>query len=193
LDDALPIEVKSEEFSKRKADCAVRALIGAAKRYGVPFNFRRLECNGQRKIILKVGRVILIQETFCNPREEPQTAAYKIDLANTHGLIRQLELDLGDQPHRIIDWSGSVMAVLLHGAAGPRFSERDKALGGLMLGVPNERYDSWLVRLDLTKLAIHGVGADAPEQRSETRTATVQEDAVHVTLRPRKESTGTTQ
>src|SRR6185312_11503564 len=103
----IPLELKEEYFVKRRSDCAIKALVSAARRHGIPFEFRRLESNGQQKIILKLGRVILIQETFSSLRDGPRASDYKRNLANTHGLIRQLELDLGDQPHRILDWSGS--------------------------------------------------------------------------------------
>ncbi len=189
-DEAIPPEVKSEIFARRRGECAVRALVSSAKRHGVPYNFRKLECNGQHKIILKVGRIILIQETFSSLRDGPQSAEYKRTLANTHGLVRQLELDLGDQPWRILDWSGSIVGVLLHAPAGRGFSQQETMLGGLMLGVPNERYDSWLTRLDLTKLAMHGVSEVPEEEAPAAAPVGIQEDAVRVVLKSRKTSTG---
>jgi hypothetical protein len=60
-----------------------------------------------------------------------------------------------------------------------------------MLGVPNEKYDSWVLRLDLTKLALHGVGEEPYKPEGETQSRD-QEDAVRVTLR-RKDTTGTDQ
>lgn len=63
-----------------------------------------------------------------------------------------------------------------------------------MLGVPNERYDSWVVRLDLTKLATHGAEADTQKIDTEEASAipTVQEDSVQVTVRHKKSGrTGT--
>lgn len=142
-----------------------------------------------------MGRIILIQETFSDSTGGPQTAEYKKRLADTHCLIRQLELDFGDQPKRILDWSGSVVAVLLHGADLLRLHLGTKPFGGLMLGVPNEKYDSWMLRLDLTKLAIHGADADTPqgEEILREKQPPTQEDAVRVTLRRKKKSTGTGQ
>jgi hypothetical protein len=143
-DGMIPAELKPEYFAKTRSDCAIRSLVTSARKHGVPFDFRRLECNGQQKLILKVGRIILIQETFSDLTDGPQTAQYKKQLADTHCLIRQLELDLGDQSKRILDWSGSVVAVLLHGADLLRLRFGEKPFGGLMLGVPNEKYDSWV-------------------------------------------------
>jgi hypothetical protein len=81
----------------------------AAVQHGVPFEFMRLECNGQSKLLLKAGRVILIQEPIDTLQDEPKVADYKIQLASVHGLICQLELDLGDRVQRIHDWSGCVL------------------------------------------------------------------------------------
>src|SRR4051812_5275268 len=61
-DPTLTNEYRHEEFAKRRALCAVKALAGAAKKHGVPYNFRRLDCNGQSKILVKAGRLVLIQE-----------------------------------------------------------------------------------------------------------------------------------
>ena len=190
-DDAIPIEVKAEEFSKRKSGCAIRVLVRAARKHGIPFDFRKLDSNGQRKLLLKIGRVVLIQEPILTLQDAPHAAEYKRELAETHGLIRQLELDLGDQPRRILDWSGTVLAVFLHGAAGRAFSRRDKKLGGLMLAVPDAAYLGWVVRLDLTRLAIEGVSVDPPHPATPTEQPTKQEDIVIVTPRRKKNSTGT--
>jgi len=98
-----------EEFGKRRGRCGVKALVAAAQKHGVPFEFRSLECNGQHKLIVKAGRVILIQEPILSLSDEPKTADYKVKLADLYGFMRQLELDLGDQPRRIRDWSGCVL------------------------------------------------------------------------------------
>ncbi|CDX60986.1 hypothetical protein MPL1032_310025 [Mesorhizobium plurifarium] len=156
-DDALPLELKLTEFAARRANCAIRAMVLAAQQHGVPYSFRSLECNGQQKILLKMGRIVLIQEPFLELSDAPRIADYKRELAETHGLIRQLELNLGDVPNRDLDWSGSILAVLLHGASGPRFTRRDRALGGLMLAVPDGDYATWVARLDLYRIAMLGL------------------------------------
>ena|SRR5579863_3832038 len=194
-DDSVPLEWKAEEFNKRRSSCVVRALARNAKKYGVPFDFRRLDSNGQQKLLVKSGRVILIQEPILDLLDHPRESAYKRELADAHALIRQLELDLGDQPNRILDWSGQVFAVLLHGAAGYWFSERDKQLGALMLAVPDAAYGSWVMRIDITRLAVYGSQEDAMADNMAVKEdqKPVQEDAVFVALRGKKEATGTDQ
>ncbi|WFU84829.1 hypothetical protein QA645_19435 [Bradyrhizobium sp. CIAT3101] len=147
---------REEEFNRRRADCAKRAIARACQQHGIPFEERRLACNGQYKLLAKIGRVILIQEPILTLDDHPAVADYKIELSDVHGFVRQLELDLGDQPHRIRDWSGCVLAVLLHGAAGPRFSRQDKALGRAMLAIPDAAYSHWTTRLDLQTIAMFG-------------------------------------
>lgn len=186
---SLPVEVKAELFARRRAGCAVRAMVAAAKQHAVPWGFRRLECNGQYKLLVKAGRVVLIQEPMLMLGDSPRTSDYKRRLAQSHGLICQLELDLGDQPGRVLDWSGEVFAVLLHGAAGPTFSERDRELGGLFLAVPNAAYDSWVVRFDLYDLAMFGNTRHADDKTSQGYVN--QEDRVTVRLRRRVLATGT--
>ena len=121
-DTSLSIGLKLEEFGRRRGSCAVKALVRSCEKHGVPFNFRHLECNGQSKLLVKVGRVVLIQEPILELSEEPRASDYKRVLASTYGIVRQLELNLGDQPWQILDWSGNVLAVLLHGASGRCFS-----------------------------------------------------------------------
>jgi hypothetical protein len=192
--DAIPLEWKAEEFNRQRVSCVVRALSRCAKRHGIPFDFRRLECNGQNKLIIKAGRVILVQEPILDLLDHPRESAYKRELADAHSLIRQLELDLGDQPNRILDWSGQVFAVLLHGAAGYWFSERDKQLGALMLAVPDAAYGSWVMRIDITRLAVYGSQADATtDVPVKEEQKPIQEDVVFVALRDKKDATGTDQ
>jgi len=63
-----------------------------------------------------------------------------------------------------------------------------------MLAVPDAAYTSWVVRLDLSRLAIEGVGADAQSKEAspepEAPPAT-QRDNVAVTPRRVKRHTGT--
>lgn len=177
--------LKSEEFSKRRSNLAVKAMIFAAKKHGIPFDFKRIECNGQEKLLLKIGRVILIQEPILTLADHPRAADYKVELANASGLIRQLELELGDQPQRIYDWSGCVLAVLLHAPAGPRFQRSHRSLGALMLAVPDAHYANWVMRLDLRRIAMFGYPTGDHEAKP------VQEDRVIVTPKNRNVATGT--
>ncbi len=179
-DDTLSLEYKKEVFARRRVECAVRSLSYAAKMHGVPYEFRKLTCNGQRKILLKMGRVVLIQEAMRFPTDAPRASDYKRELADAYGLIRQLELDLGDQPHKIRDWGGEVLGVVLHGAAGLNFTREDRELGFLLLGVPDAAYSQWVIRLDFHEIAMWGAEAgydvSAPQ-------ADAQADNVQVTLK----------
>jgi hypothetical protein len=171
-----------EEFGKYMGRCAAKVLAKAANKHGVPFNLRRLDCNGQHKLLVGASRVVIIQEPMRSLADAPRATEYKRALADTHSLIRQLELDLGDQPRRIIDWSGCILGVLLHGPAGPRFTRDHKSLGGLMLGVPNAAYTEWMVRLDLHDVAMFGLRG-AMREPSTVNAGTVQSDHVNVTLK----------
>lgn len=191
-DVTIPCELKEELFAKRRGVCAVSALTTACRKHGIPHAFRKLECNGQYKLLVKIGRVVLIQEPMLELTDHPRTSDYKRELADTHGFIRQLELDLGDQPNRILDWSGTVLAVLLHAAAGSKFSAEHRELGGLMLGVPDAAYQSWVMRLDLHRIAMFGFDAiaDGVASSEEVRGATKQADNVRVTLKKKMRNTG---
>lgn len=182
-DPALDDHYGLQELASRRAGGATRAMARAARIHGVPAEFRRLDCNGQRKLLLKAGRVVLIHEAFTALGEAPRAAEYKRQLADLHGFVRQLELDLGDQPHRIRDWSGCVLAVLLHGSAGSRFTKEHCALGGLMLGVPDAAYRNWVLRLDLHQIAMFG--REEPEKHKEE--APMQTDKVFVPLKVKRE------
>lgn len=98
-------------------------------------------------------------------RDKPKIAVYKTEISRCSGVITQLELDLGDRPSQMLDWSDGVLAVLLHGASGPRFSEKDCKLGALMLAFPDTSYLNWTLRLDLHDLAMFG-NAKKEEVRS---------------------------
>jgi hypothetical protein len=187
-DECLTDALRSEEFAKRRGGLAVRALVKAAKKHAIPYNFRRLDCNGQEKILVKAGRVIIIQEPILSLFDRPHIADYKLELANTHSLVRQLELELGDQPQRISDWSGCILAVLLHAPAGADFTRSHRALGALMLAVPDSAYRNWTLRLDLHRVAMFGF---APSFETDPDHVPVQEDRVIVTSKNRNASTGT--
>ncbi len=180
-DDSLVPDYKAEIFNRRRIECAVRALSYAAKLHGVPYEFRKLTCNGQRKIVLKLGRVVLVQEAMQFPSDAPKLSDFKRVLAEAHGVIRQLELDLGDQPRRIRDWGGEVLGVVLHGASGTKFTREDRELGFLLLGVPDADYSHWVLRLDLHDIAIWGVSDGLTD--GEAAAPDTQPDNVHVTLK----------
>jgi hypothetical protein len=177
--------LKNEEFAKRRGGFAIRALAKSAAKHGIPYNFRRLDCNGQDKILVKAGRVIVIQESILTTADHPHIADYKRELADIHALVRQLELELRDQPRRITDWSGSILAALLHAPTGPNFTEEHRSLGALMLAVPDAAYRNWVLRLDLHRIAMYGF--PSPEI---IPAAPVQQDDVRVTLKKQK-SVGT--
>jgi hypothetical protein len=145
----------AEEFNRRRASVVNSALIDCAQKFGVPFEVMRLACNGQSKVLLKVGRVTLIQESIIGFDDHPSTADYKRALAETLAYTCQLELDLGDRPPRP-DWAGSTLAVLLHGPAGKVFNKADTVLGNLMLALPDASYQQWVQRIDLHTVAMFG-------------------------------------
>lgn len=179
--DGLNDECRREEFNKRRGDCVRNALARVAKSHGVPFELRRLSVNGQHKIIIRAGRVILIQETIEAFLDRPEVADYKIDLATAHGFVRQLELDLGDRVLPAQDWSGCILAVILHGQTSTHFTRDGMMSRNLILGVPDAAYESWVLRLDLHDLAMFGRRGVEIIERSPSFNETVgQEDEVIV-------------
>ena len=155
----LPEALRAEQFSRRRGYVMANAIKRAASQHGVPYDFLRLECNGQMKLLVKAGRVILIQEPILTLEDHPRAADYKVKLAGVHGLISQAELDLGARRRRVQDWSGCVLGVLLHGAVGKEFTQRDRMLGSLMFGITDAAYDQWVLRVDLHQIAMYGRGA----------------------------------
>jgi hypothetical protein len=155
----LPEDLRLEQFGRRRGFVVARALKRAADQHDIPYDFMRLDCNGQNKLLVKVGRVILIQEPILTTSDHPKVSDYKIKLASVHGLTHQSELDLGDRRRRIQDWSGCVLGVLLHGASGPNFSQKHRMLGSLMLGISDAAYSQWMLRADLHQIAMYGRGA----------------------------------
>jgi hypothetical protein len=147
---------RDDDFNRQRGNYAAGAISRVAQQHGVPYEYRRLNCNGQNKLLVKLGRVILIQEPVRTFGDRPQVAEYKRELADLHGFVRQLELDLRDQPLRIRDWSGCILAVLLHGSAGPRFTREQKMLDNIMLAIPDADYQQWIHRYDLQEIAMFG-------------------------------------
>jgi hypothetical protein len=185
--DALSEEYREEEFNKRRTDCAVHALASSAKKYGIPFDYVKRTCNGQHKLLVKAGRVIIFQEPISHIEARPSISEYKVKLAEVCCFVRQLELDLGDLPHRITDWSGGVLAVLLHGVTGPRFTRAHKALGSAMFGIPDASYQQWVMRADLHSIAMNGRDAFRGSATRDEPSNVTQTDEVIVT--PKKKST----
>lgn len=185
---AISEEFKIDEFNRGRSACATKALSKAARQHGVPYEFRKLESNGQHKLILKAGRLILIQEPVVSFSDQPKSSDYKEQLASTLGLVRQLELDLGDIPDRITDWEGSALGVILHGPLGSKFNSDAKALGCLMLGIPDAGYTHWVMRLDLQNVAMHGIDwrAGAHDNVSDIAPST-QPDNVRIALKKKRD------
>ncbi|MBX9697935.1 MAG: hypothetical protein K2X74_00805 [Acetobacteraceae bacterium] len=182
-DGDLTDDLRNEEFGRRRGSAVVKALGAVARRYGVPHEHRRLECNGQTKLLVKPGRIILLQEPITSMTDRPKAADYKEKLARVHAAVRQLELDLGDRPLRITDWSGCVLAAILHGPAGPRFTRGHKKLGGLFLGVADASYGHWVLRLDLHDVAMFGRRGIADATLGAVDPEHVQRDEVIVTAK----------
>lgn len=184
----LPLEAEdwaAEEFNRRRAGVVNSALIDCAQRFGVPFEIMRLDCNGQHKVLLKIGRITLIQEPILGFDDHPNAADYKRALAETLSYTCQLDLPLGDRPPRP-DWTGSTLAVLLHGPAGKKFNREGTALGNCMLALPDASYQQWVQRIDLHAVALFGRAAGAGERSSLTQTGH-QVDQVIVT--PKRKNT----
>ena len=184
-DHGIPLEIKPEAYAKQRPGCAVKALVQACKQHGVPYDFRKLSCNGQYKLLVKMGRVVIIQEPMLTNDEHPRVSEYKREMVAATGFTQQLELDLGDMKRNVRDWTGSVVAALLHAPAGPRFTIEDRSLGAFMLGVPNETYNSWLMRLDLHRVALFGFNSTTDQlspEHNESEPA-AQKDNVTVKLR----------
>jgi hypothetical protein len=184
-DPALSPDQRLQEFSRGRALAISKAMIRAAQKHGVPYDIKRLKCNGQNKVLVKVGRIVMLQEPMVSLfGDKPKAAAYKTEISRYNGVVTQLELDLGDRPLNLLDWSDGVLAVLLHGASGARFSERDCELGALMLAIPDAAYENWIMRLDLHDIALFGTqpvdGAKAFNQEN------VQEDRVVVKRKLKK-------
>lgn len=181
--------MRVEEFARRRGFCVAKALATAAARFRIPVEHRRLNCNGQNKTIVQAGRVLLIQEPINSLTDKPKIADYKAGMADVHGLVRQLELDLGDRPYVARDWSGCIMGVLLHGAVGPKFTLEHRRLGGLFLAVPDASYSQWVIRLDLHDLAMFGRDETTVATPVDDPASAVQPDLVVVT-RKKKVSRG---
>lgn len=115
--------------------------------------------------------------------DHPKISDYKMELAESYGILRQPEFDLGDIVGRILDWSGCILGVVLHGAAGPWFTREHKKLGGLLLGIPDTAYNHWIHRFDLLQIAMFG--RDTPAEEPPT-----QEDRVKITPKKRNAARG---
>ncbi|WP_370201079.1 hypothetical protein [Roseibium sp.] len=175
---------KRELFVRHQASCMNQALARCARQHGIPHEVKKLPCNGQNKILVKSGRVVIIQETLQELEQHPKAADYKMQLASSMGVIRQLELDLGDQPGRILDWQDSTLAVLLHGFAGSADSANGFMLGSMFLAVPDVDYQNWVMRFDLFDAAYNGFNPRSND--AENTLTTSQPDNVRVYLRKQR-------
>jgi hypothetical protein len=187
--EGLTDEHRNELFNKRRGDVATQVLAATSKQHGVPFEFLRLECNGQRKPVARCGRLVLILEAVSFFDEHPQLANYKLSLSNMHSYMTQLEFNFGDRHQRVGNWEGTALGVLLHGATGSRFSQEAKGLGVLNLGLPDASYRQWISRIDLKKTAIFG--EDQTEGTGATQKNTSESaQADNVVVRPKKKDQG---
>lgn len=50
------------EFARGRSTAISKALIRAAQKHDIPYDIKRLACNGQGKLLVKAGRVIVMQE-----------------------------------------------------------------------------------------------------------------------------------
>lgn len=184
-DALLSEDQKKEEFNRRRGMCVTKGLRFAAEKNGIPFEYFKCS-NGQSKLIVKCGRVLLIQEPISALSDGPKIADYKVELAEAHGIVRQLELDLGDRPSRVIDPDGCALGVVLHGARGALFEREEKELGAFMLAFPDATYTHWVVRLDILDVAMEGLPVDLGADVDDTASRdTEQPDKVIVTLKKR--------
>lgn len=184
-DETIPEFAKMEEFARRRGPAIAKCMIDACERFGVPFDTKRLQCNGQRKLVVKAGRLILIQEPILTLGDAPRIADYKRQMARSVGAVAQLELPLGDRLERMIDFSQGQLVVLLHGMSGTRFNEEQTSLGALMLAVPNAEYTNWVHRFDLHNLAMFGT-AEQPSVPKDTDDNGGADQPDRVQVRPRR-------
>ena len=152
----LDFDGRMEEYNRRRGLCAVEALIYSCDRHKVPYEYFRLDCNGQRKLLVRMGRLIIIQEPAEFFGGAPKFANYKLQLASTRYSAQQLEFDFKDGFSRNREWSDCVLGVLIHKPAGPNFSKSHKAFGGATLAIPDAGYTHWTRRFDLEEIAMHG-------------------------------------
>lgn len=187
-DPTLTPDQRLQEFSRGRALAVSKAMVRAAQKHSVPYDIKRLKCNGQNKVLVKIGRIVILQEPMAFLfGDKPKAAAYKTEISRYSGVVTQLELDLGDRPSSLLDWSDGILAVLLHGASGARFGERDCELGALMLAIPDAAYENWILRIDLHDIAMFG---NQPIDDSKAfRQENVQEDRVVVKRKLKKHKT----
>jgi hypothetical protein len=180
-DSQLDEDGKIEEYNRRRGLCATEALIFACRRHRVPFEYMRLPCNGQSKLLVRMGRVIIMQETIDAFGDPLKVSDYKVQLASTSSAVKQLEFDFGDGRFRDKDWSGCILAVLLHKPAGKDFTLSHRSLGGVALGIPDSAYTHWTRRFDLLEIAMFGrKGADWLSGKEAESTPDLQDDKVFV-------------
>lgn len=179
---------RTEEYNKRRGLCATEALIFACDRHKVPYERMRLHYNGQTKLLVRMGRIIMLQEAIDAFGDPLKSADYKVELASTSSTCRQLEFDFGDGRLRHREWSGCILAVLLHKPAGTQFTKEHKQLGGVALGIPDAGYTHWTRRFDLMEIAMFG--RRGAGWLSDTEDKSVPDDQTdNVVVKPKKKNT----
>lgn len=179
----IPDHLKDDEFGRRRGPAIVQCMIAACEKHQVPWDRRRLPANGQQKLLIKAGRLTIIQEPILTLGDAPRASEYKRSLAQHRGATAQLELPLGDRPERLLDFSQGLMAVVLHGPTGTSFRKDHRELGAMMLAVPNAEYTGWVKRFDLHDLAMFG---SVSAEREDQSAVAEQQDRVRVRTRQRR-------
>jgi len=147
---------KYEQFVRQRLHAVEMAVANVCQDEGTPFTFDRLKSNGQRKLLVKSGRVVLLLEAMKRNLHHPETADYKRELASSRNASRQLILPFPEWDHKVADMSGEVLATLLYGTTGSPFYDHKMGLNRLQLAVPDANYNNWVIKEDLTDLALEG-------------------------------------
>lgn len=179
----IPDHMKDDEFGRRRGPAIVQCMIDACETHHVPWDRRRLPANGQQKLLIKTGRLTIIQEPILTLGDAPRASDYKRSLAQYRGATAQLELPLGDRPERLLDFSQGLLAVVLHGPTGTSFKKNHRELGAMMLAVLNAEYTGWVKRFDLHTLAMFGSISAEGEDKNPVAD---QQDRVRVRTRQRR-------
>lgn len=139
---------------RARRGCGMSALMQTAEQFGIPYQLKRLSCNGQRIAVAQLGQVLLIAEPIDSLTERPEHARYKTELAASHFAIRQIEMDFSPHEEEVryrqrIDARNTMLAVLQHGMRGGSFTRRDTALAMMNIAVPDATFSSWLWRANV--------------------------------------------
>lgn len=174
-------------LAARKARRAIgmTALMQTAQQCGIPFQIKRLACNGQRIVVAQLGQILLVAEPVDHLAERPNHADYKAELAASHFAIRQLEMDFGPHPEEAryrqrIDARNTMLVVVQHGMRGGDFNRRDTAFSMFNVAVPDATLGSWLWKAN----AMNGeLDASLDWTSPIGKSAVVQEDRVTISVK----------